>query len=229
MKLFHNLVEVFYPQICLACSRKLLSYERVICTHCEANLPKTNFHNRESNPVEILFWGRCKIESASAYYRYLKNGKVQNLIHNFKYKGYQEIGLYMGEVYGKTLFKSNRFNTIDRIIPVPLHPKRRRFRGFNQSAVFGKGLAISMKCKLDTNSLIRITHTQTQTKKSRWERHKNVSSIFVINNPEKLEGKHILLVDDVITTGSTIESCVNTLSQIKGIRISVVAIASAAH
>ena len=229
MKIIHSFIEIFYPRICLACSRKLLDYEQVICTYCETGLPKTNFHNRESNPVEILFWGRCNIESASAYYRYLKQGKVQNLIHNFKYKGYQEIGIFMGEVYGRTLSKSDRFNTVEHIIPVPLHPKRQRVRGFNQSEVFGRGLARTMKATLDKTSLLRNEHTETQTKKSRWERHKNVSSIFVINDPEKLKGKHVLLVDDVITTGSTIESCVNTLAQIEGIKISVVAIASAAH
>ena len=229
LQLLNNLTEIFFPRICLACSRRLLEYEHVLCTFCEANLPKTHFENRKSNPVEILFWGRCDIESASAYYRYLKRGNVQNLIHNFKYKGYQEIGVYIGELYGKVLIKSNRFNTVNYIIPVPLHPKRFRTRGFNQSEIFAQGLSSSMNVKVNSTSLIRNTNTATQTRKSRWDRHKNVSSIFDINNPENIEGKHLLLVDDVITTGSTIEACINTLLQVKGVKVSVVAIASAAH
>ncbi|MCK5847527.1 MAG: ComF family protein [Bacteroidales bacterium] len=228
MNLLNIFTELFYPRICLACSRRLLEYEQVICSYCEADLPKTSFHKRESNPVEILFWGRCNVHSAAAYYRYIKQGNVQNLIHNFKYKGYQEIGLHIGEIYGKQLMQSSRFNTITAIIPVPLHPKKMKIRGFNQSEVFAKGLSKGMGVGVN-NSLIRNTHTSTQTKKSRWDRHKNVSSIFSISDSDALLGKHVLLVDDVITTGSTIESCVNTLLQIEGVKISVVAIASAAH
>ncbi|RLD41971.1 MAG: ComF family protein [Bacteroidetes bacterium] len=229
MKIINNLIEIFYPKICLACERRLLDHERVLCSYCELNLPKTNFHNRESNPVEILFWGRCRIDSASAYYRYIKQGNVQNLIHNFKYKGYQEIGLYIGEIYGKQLMASERYKTVDLIIPVPLHNKKLKIRGFNQSEVFAHGLSRSMKAITDSTILIRNIHTSTQTKKSRWDRHKNVSSIFSIKDPELLKGKHIMIVDDVITTGSTIESCVNTLTEIEDIKISVIAIASAAH
>ncbi len=229
MQIIDNVINLFYPKICLACSRKLLPYEEVICTYCDARLPKTGFHKRESNPVEILFWGRCDLESAAAFYRYLKEGRVQNLIHNFKYKGYQEIGTYIGEKYGKQLIKTERFKTVDIIIPVPLHPKRQRRRGFNQSEVFGKGLSKGMKVKQDISILLRNVNTETQTKKSRWERHKNVSDIFIINNQERLQGKHVLLIDDVITTGSTIEACANALSDIEGVKVSVVAIATAAH
>jgi ComF family protein len=229
MKIISYLVDLFYPKLCLSCGRKLLETERVICTHCKVDLPRTNFHLKKDNPVEILFWGRCNVYSAAAYYRYLKGGNVQQLIHNFKYKGFQEIGVYIGEQYGRQLMESEYFKTVDYLIPVPLHPKKKLKRGFNQSEVFGKGLEKSMAAKLDTDNLHRLIHTSSQTKKSRWERYKNVSDIFGIHDAEKLRGKHVLIIDDVITTGSTIEACVQKLNEIEGIKISVAAMATAAH
>jgi ComF family protein len=183
----------------------------------------------QNNPVEILFWGRCDVYAAAAFYRYLKGGKVQEMIHNFKYKGFQEIGLHIGEKYGEELMQSPRFADVDYIIPVPLHPKKMRLRGFNQSEVFGRGLAVSMAAQLDSDNLHRVVHSATQTRKNRWERFKNVESIFGIRNANKLENMHVLLVDDVITTGSTIEACVIKLKEIEGIKVSVAAIATAAH
>ncbi len=229
MQIADNLINLFFPRICLACGRKLLKFEYVICSYCDAQLPQTHFHNRPANPVEILFWGRCEIHAASAYYRYMKEGRVQNLIHNFKYKGFLEVGLHLGEKYGSILSESDRFSDVDIIIPVPLHPKRQQIRGFNQSEVIGRGLETTMTATLSTKHLLRNTNTATQTNKSRWERYKNVDNIFIINNEEELVGKHLLIVDDVITTGSTIEACVNTLNTIKDVRVSVVAIGSAAH
>ena len=229
MKFLTYLTDLFYPPICLSCGRKLIDYENVICSYCKVQLPKTNFHYQKNNPVEILFWGRCEIYSAAAIYRYLKKGKVQNLIHNFKYKGYFEIGLYLGEKYGVQLMQADRFKNVDFIIPVPLHPKKLRKRGFNQSEIFGRGLAKTMSAKLDNDNLYRKVHTATQTRKSRWERFKNVESIFGIRDAKKLKGKHLLIVDDVITTGSTIEACVVKLQEIDGVKISVAAIATAAH
>jgi len=206
-----------------------MHYEKVICSYCQVQLPKTRFHLKANNPVEILFWGRCEIYSGAALYRYIKKGNVQHLMHNFKYRGFQEIGIYIGEEYGKDLMKSDRFSSVDYIIPVPLHPKKKRKRGFNQSEIFGIGLEKSMSAKLEVDNLYRKVHTDTQTRKSRWERFKNVESIFGIRDKEKLKSKHLLLVDDVITTGSTMEACIVKLQEIEDVRISVAAIATAAH
>lgn len=189
-------------------------------------LPKTNFHFWHQNPVFRIFDGRSKIQSAAVRYYYKKGGNVQNLLHNFKYRGYRDIGVKIGQDYGGELMLSNDYKSVDYIIPVPLHYKKLRLRGFNQSERFAFGLSLSMDAKIEVNNLIRKIHTSSQTKKSRFERWQNVNSIFEIKNPDKLRGKHILLVDDVITTGSTIEGCTTLLEQVEDIKISVVAIAS---
>lgn len=224
-----DLLDLFYPKTCFACDRKLYEHENVLCDFCKIQLPKTKFHFQEKNPIENLFYGRCNIYAGASYYKYLKGGKVQHLIHNFKYHNFKIIGTYIGEKYGEELMKSPRFADVDYIIPIPLHPKKLRTRGYNQSEVFGEGLAKSMKAVLDADNLYRKIHTETQTKKSRWERHKNVKEIFALKTPDKYCGKHVLLVDDVITTGSTMEACINVLNKVKSVKVSVAAMASAAH
>ncbi len=224
-----DLFDLFYPRVCFACERKLYEHEDVLCDFCKIQLPKTNFHLQEDNPIEKLFYGRCNLFAGAAYYKYLKGGKVQQLIHNFKYHNFTEIGPYIGERYGYELMKSPRFADVDFIVPIPLHPKKLRSRGYNQSELFGEGLAKSMNASLDVENLYRKIHTSTQTKKSRWERHKNVNEIFALKDAQKYAGKHILLVDDVITTGSTMEACINVISSVENVKISVAAMASAAH
>lgn len=220
------LVELFYPRVCMACGKSLIKEEEILCTHCELKLPKTDYHFWSKNPIMQLFYGRVDLEAASVRYHYKKGGNVQNLLHNFKYRGYSSIGVKVGEDYGKELILSNDFKSVDYIIPVPLHFKKLKIRGFNQSERFAYGLSLSMPARLDATNLIRNVHTSTQTKKSRWDRWKNVSSIFELKNPEKLAHKHVLLVDDVITTGSTIEGCIQVLKKVEGIRVSVAAMAS---
>jgi ComF family protein len=224
-----DLLDLFYPNLCLACDRKLYEHEDVLCDFCKVQLPKTGFHLQEQNPIEKLFYGRCNLYAGAAYYKYIKGGKVQNLIHNFKYRSFTIIGTYVGEVYGRELMKSPRFADVDYIVPIPLHPKKLKKRGYNQSEVFGQGLVESMNAELDADNLYRRKHTASQTKKSRWERYKNVNEIFDLKDPDKYIGKHILLVDDVITTGSTMEACINVINNVKDVKISVAAMASAAH
>lgn len=224
-----SLLDLIYPRICQSCGLSLYKNEDVLCLFCDARLPLTNYHLQLDNPVEQVFWGRINLHSASARHLYQVGGKVQHLVHQLKYKGKKEIGVYLGNKYGIELMKSPRFVGVQYIIPVPLHLKKMRTRGFNQSEMFGLGLAQTTFGKLDTTTLIRAVATETQTRKNRWERYKNTKEIFTLQNPEKLENKHVLLVDDVITTGSTIEGCVQLLKQINGIKISVVAIAAASH
>jgi len=228
MKLLSYLVDIFYPRLCMACGRSLMAHEYVICSYCSVQLPKANFHNKIDNPIEVIFWGRANIKAAAAYYKYTKGGKVQHLVHQFKYKNFQEIGLYVGSIFGVQLDDSKRFNDIDFIIPVPLHKSKLLKRGFNQSELFARGLEKSMKATVMNDNLYRKVASATQTKKSRWERYKNVNAIFGIRDASLLENKKLLLVDDVITTGSTIEGCASILNQIEGVEVSVAAMASAA-
>jgi len=227
MNLFNDFISLFFPKTCYACGNNLFTGERIICTSCLIHLPKTNFHKDKDNAVSRVFWGRVNIESAASLYFYKKGGKVQHLIHQFKYKGHQEIGIFLGELFGLDLAGSYGFDIIDLIIPVPLHERKIKKRGFNQSEVFAKGLSNSMKKELDTTSIVRSVATETQTKKSRYKRWENVSEIFLLKNPEKLTGQHILLVDDVITTGATMEACIQTIQQVPGTKVSVASMAFA--
>lgn len=174
-----------------------------------------------------LFWGRCLIEKAAAFSFYTKGSRIRNLIHNLKYRGIWEIGYELGRIYGLSLKSSGFITDIDLIIPVPLHPSKKRIRGFNQSDVISKGIGDTASLPVDTNSLSRTAVSATQTKRSRYERWTNVEGIFSVTDPEQIRGKHILLVDDVITTGSTIESCTNELLKVEGVKVSVIALAFA--
>ncbi len=229
MKLLDDFISLFFPRTCMACGNNLFYNENVICTSCLFHLPKTNFHNDKDNPVSKVFWGRVSIKSATAYYYYRKGGKVQHLIHQMKYKGHKEVGIFLGELYGSELSETPDYNTIDTIIPIPLHKKKLKKRGFNQAEVFATGLANSMGVTMDSTTIFRNVETSTQTKKSRYKRWENVSDIFKLKDPDILKGKHVLVVDDVITTGATMEACVQTLQKVPEITISVASIAFASH
>ncbi len=201
--------------------------ENLICTECFVVIPRTNYHYKEDNPVAQLFWGRCVIEKAAAFSYYNKGSRIGNLIHNLKYKGIREIGHELGRIYGLTLKASGFTKDIDLIIPVPLHPTKERIRGFNQSETISMGIAAATLLPVDVKTLARIMASPTQTKRSRYERWTNVEGIFKVTDSQTIIGKHVLLVDDVITTGSTIESCTNELLKIEGVKVSVVALAFA--
>ena len=231
MSYFYDLLDDFisllFPRLCYACGNHLLRNENLICTECYVVIPRTNYHLAENNPVEQLFWGRCMIEKAAAFSYFNKGSRIRNLIHSLKYKGIKEIGFELGKIYGLSLTSSGFTKDIDIIIPVPLHPSKERIRGFNQSEIISQGIAGASALPVDNNTLKRITVSATQTKRSRFERWTNVEGIFSVTDPLAIMGKHVLLVDDVITTGSTIESCANELLKIEGVRVSVVALAFA--
>lgn len=190
-------------------------------------IPRTNYHLEPDNPLAQVFWGRCLIEKAAAFSFYNKGSRIRNLIHNFKYKGIKEIGYELGRIYGLSLKSSGFTSDIDLIIPVPLHPTKKRIRGFNQSEIISSGLAEVTGLPFNMDSLIRTTGTATQTMRSRYDRWTNVEGIFQVKEPEEITGMHILLVDDVITTGSTIESCATELLKVAGVKVSVVSLAFA--
>src|SRR5450759_2071397 len=194
--LWDDFISLLFPRLCYACGNHLLRNEKLICTECYVVIPRTNYHIEEANPVAQLFWGRCLIEKAAAFSFYNKGSRIRNLIHNLKYKGIKEIGYELGRIYGLSL-KSSGFTTdIDLIIPVPLHPSKKRIRGFNQSDSISTGIADVTGLPVDTDSLARIKGSATQTKRLRYERWTNVEGIFSVTDPEMIRGMHILLVDD---------------------------------
>jgi ComF family protein len=221
-----DLLWMMYPSLCAACNRPLFRGEYCICTPCLYHLPRTGFHLERDNPVIRHFWGKTKVERATAYYYFSKGERVQKLIHHLKYKGRKDVGIFIGKLLGKELCESD-FNEIDLIIPVPLHKSRLKHRGYNQSDCIAEGLANGMKRSFSQTALVRREATGTQTKKHRFERYKNVDNIFAVENEENLHGKKILLVDDVITTGSTLIACADALLTVPGTVVYIAAIACA--
>jgi ComF family protein len=227
MNLADYFMALLFPRICKACGKVLFKNEEIICTKCLYNLPQTHFHRYPDNAVMQIFWGRLNLYSATAFLRFTKTGMVQKLIHQLKYKGNYEIGIFLGELCGSKLKDSEYFNTVDVVIPVPLHWKKEKKRGYNQSEMFARGLSKTMGAELNTKTLLRKIHTETQTKKSREERWQNVSDVFALSTPEQLAGRHILLVDDVITTGATLEASAAQLFTIPDVKVSIATIATA--
>jgi ComF family protein len=221
-------LHLFYPHICTGCGSDVLERENLLCLKCINDLPNTNFAMHNGNPVEKAFWGRIPVTAAHSQYYFAKENVIQHLIHQLKYKSNKDIGVYMGELMGSTLLSSNRFNNIDALIPLPLYPDKERKRGYNQATVICEGMAKTMNIPVLTNNVIRQRFTETQTRKHRVERWQNVEGSFVVNNPAALSGKNILLVDDVITTGATIEACGSTILQCEGAKLFVASLAYAA-
>jgi len=226
MRYISDFISLIFPRICAACGNSLWKNEEVLCRFCEYHLPETNFHHDPENPLTLLFRGRVNIETGAAYLYFNKRSKVQRIVHELKYKGRKDIGIYLGDRYGHLLKYAPRFNSADAIIPVPLHKKKYMQRGYNQSEQFAIGLSGSMNIPVSRHVLARIRANETQTKKSRFSRYQNVKEIFMVNNPGEWTGKHLLLVDDVVTTGSTLESCIIALGAIRDVRISVACIAA---
>ncbi len=225
MRVLKDIFAVFFPKICLCCKEHLIAKEFVICITCRHDLPKTNFSFEKENLVEKSFYGRIPIESATTLFYFFKKGKVQQLIHQLKYKKQQQVGVLIGNWLGAELTQSNRFKNIDCIVPVPLHKKKLKQRGYNQVTTFGLSLAKKLHVPYYENILVKTSSTKTQTKKIRLDRWANVQELFFVQNNSTLENKHILLIDDIITTGATLEACCKALYKIKKIKISIACMA----
>jgi ComF family protein len=216
---------LFFPALCPACQKNLFKNESVICTDCIYHLPYTNFHLEKDNRVARQLWGRISFDISSAFLYFHKGSRVQNLLHQLKYNGKPEIGVKLGEMYGQILAAAANYKAADFIIPVPLHPGKLKSRGYNQSEHFGKGLSNALGIPLLPNTLRQRISTGTQTKRSRFSRYENMKEVFEVTNPESITGKHVLLVDDVITTGATIEACGIKILEVPGTMISIITIA----
>lgn len=225
--LLSDLANLVYPQVCAACGKRLHQQEDLLCLVCEYTLPKTNYHEEPDNPVARHFWGRVMLQNAAALYLFNKGERVQRLIHQLKYKGWKEIGIKIGQIYGRMLSDTPAFKNIELIVPVPLHPDKKKKRGYNQSDYFAIGLSEAMQIPWSDTALQRSAYTESQTKKARFARWENVESIFIVENPNAIQNKHILLVDDVITTGATIEACALVLLATEGVKVSVAGMAHA--
>ncbi len=225
--MLRDLAYLFYPTYCAACGHPLFKNERIICTTCRHNLPLGNFHNVNAKKIEKVFYGRSKIENATALFVFHKDSLVQNLIHNLKYRGQEEIGVELGKWLGYKLYQNSEYQSIDTVIPVPLHEKRLKERGYNQVEKFGKEISKKLKANYIDSVLKKKSYNFKQSKKGKLTRWQNTSETFEIQNESLLVNKHILLVDDIVTTGATIESCVDVLKSIPGIKISIATIAIA--
>jgi ComF family protein len=221
------LVHFFYPHNCLGCGSDIIEKENFLCLECINNLPLTGFALHANNAVEKLFWGRIPVNAAMSQFYFSKSSIIQNCIHEFKYRGNKKLGLYLGKIMGKSLASSNRFSNIDALVPLPLFSKKEFNRGFNQSAILCEGIKEILNLPLITKSVVRIVHTQTQTKKERTERWENVEKSFSVTDQKFLEGKHILLVDDVITTGATLEACGAQILKTEKVRLSIATLSKA--
>ncbi len=190
-------------------------------------MPRTNYHLRKDNPVERLFWGKIPLERATAYFFYHKGSDFRNILYRLKYGGRKDLGEIMGRFVAAELLPAGFFRGIDCIVPVPLHPRKQELRGYNQSECIVRGISAVTGIPADTSSVIRMKHTGTQTRKSVYERWENVDGIFGVRHPELFKGKHILIVDDVLTTGSTTTACADVFKGVEGIRISILTLAVA--
>ena len=225
--IINDFLGLIYPELCITCGERLVSQEKFVCMKCWIDLPVNNFHHEPENKVAQLFWGRVEVEHAASYFNYRKGSRYQNIIHFIKYKGLKELGYEIGLKYGNLLAGSTWVNSVDAIVPVPLHPRKKRKRGYNQSDWIARGIAGIVEKPLSTNNLFRKIYTSTQTRKNRFERWQNVEGIFDVLHPGEFEGKHILLVDDVVTTGATLEACAYKLLKINDTRVSIVTLAYA--
>jgi len=218
---------LFYPHLCVSCERVLPNPQQFVCLHCRSDWPITDMHRFRENAFTERFWGRVRLENGSAMFHFVKGGHIQSLIHALKYRSQSQVGLGLGREYGRMLSDLYADQKPDLIIPVPLHPKKKHKRGYNQAACFGEGLSQSLLIPMEEHFLVRAVYQTSQTHKGRLDRFQNVLAAFKAKNMNQLSGKHVLLVDDVLTTGATLEACAIQLQQATDLRLSMATIAIA--
>jgi ComF family protein len=224
-----SVLQLIFPHVCDGCGSDLLNETSQLCLRCLHAMPETNFEKHAGNPVEKYFWGRLPLVSATAQYYFTKESLMQRLMHQFKYKGNKELGLQLGRLMGISLRDSGRFENVDALVPLPLFPSKEKKRGYNQSTILCEGITEIISLPVLNNVITRPQHTDTQTKKGRIERWKNIEGKFELINPSPIQNKHILLVDDVVTTGATLEACGTELLKADNIRLSIATLCRSSH
>ncbi|MEJ7769893.1 MAG: phosphoribosyltransferase family protein [Chitinophagaceae bacterium] len=216
---------LFFPHICIGCGTDIIGQAALLCFHCINRLPVTNFNYETGNQVEKLFYGRLPVIHAGSYCYFSKDSLVQRILHQLKYRGNKELGFFIGRMMGDWLMQSRRFDDIDALVPLPLYASREKRRGYNQAAILCDGIASSIKIPVLSNAVTRVSATETQTHKNRIERWHNMEGRFRLQNSEALKNKHVLLVDDVITTGATLEACGQELIMAANTQVSILTFA----
>jgi ComF family protein len=224
-EIVHSLSHLFFPHTCAGCGSDLLNADQLLCLQCSSNLPFTHFDLYSNNPIEKIFFGRCNITNAMSHLYFTKDSSLQNLLHQLKYKGKKEIGFYFGRMMGNAIVHAQRFSDIDALVPVPLFASREKQRGYNQATVLCEGIAEVLKIPVLKNILVRTNATETQTHKTRIERWQNMEGQFELKNKTFINDKHVLLVDDVITTGATLEACAQEILTAEGTKVSIATLA----
>ena len=222
LKLFKSLLHLFFPDLCVGCGKQLIESEQILCSACIVLMPVTNYHDHAENDTTTRLAGRIPFRYATTYAYFIHDGLLQNLLHGLKYKERKEIGIFLGTLFGLSLQDSKWINTVDMILPVPLHPDKEADRGYNQSFLIAEGMGKVLNIPVNRTMLRRTRQTESQTKKSRTERLRNMDGAFLANN--NINNIHVLLVDDVLTTGATIESCVLALIKESDISVSIATI-----
>lgn len=223
--ILNDIISILLPRVCFGCNARLNRGEHHLCTVCRNQLPLTEYSFNVENAVDRIFFGRNTIKKANSFLFFIENGIVKSLIHHLKYRDQQQIGTLLGDWHGQ-IIKENKFlENIDYIIPVPLHRKKMKKRGYNQVATFGMRLAHHLDAEFLENALIKTANTKTQTKKGRIGRWQNNKSLYILRDPMQIANKKVLLVDDVITTGATMESCAQALNEAKGVTIYITSMA----
>lgn len=224
-----SFVRLFYPLLCKGCGAEVFKKETLLCWRCLQALPLTGFEAHEENPVKRIFTGRIPVREAMAALYFHQDSITQTLVHRIKYQSETGLGSFMGAFMGELLATQERYRQVDVVIPLPLNEKKHRQRGFNQAALLAAGIAEILRKPLDTTTLIRVKATSTQTRKNRMERWQNVDQVFSLQPSHQLQNKHVLMVDDVITTGATLEAAGRALLQVPGLTLSVCSLAAASQ
>ena len=224
-----SLLHLAFPHICEGCGSDLLDINNELCLKCLSSLPETNFHLHPNNPIEKIFWGRLPLTCATAQYYFTKESLMQHLMHQLKYRGNKDLGVFLGKLMGHALKASNRFSAVDALIPLPLFHTREKKRGYNQASVLCEGIAEILQKPILKDIIVRKTYTDSQTKKGRVERWQNMEGRFELMAPKSIEGRHVLLIDDVITTGATLEACGREIVQASNVQLSIATLCFSSH
>lgn len=223
------ILHIIYPHICAGCGTDILPATSQLCIKCIHDLPLTYFEKHTNNPIEKIFAGRLRFQEATAQMYFNKHTVLQRLLHQFKYKGNKNLGHQLGLIMGYQLLESGRFKRVDALIPLPLHHSKERMRGYNQANILCNGIAEILKVPVINDAVVRTQATETQTRKNRVERWQNMEGKFMLKDSTGLQNKNVLLVDDVVTTGATLEACATVLLNITGIEINIATLCSASH